>query len=137
MSQFETAYERSRRENQQKQNMTAELEMKVIDLQEQLKKGRSPPTPKPRTNVLVPKSDGKLVQLERERDELRVQTERLQQRIDQEKVNRQQAEEKWMAVRSEMEKRERETQLQQHSYQDIQFEKSQLSTQVENLLAKV
>lgn len=65
---------------------------RIAQLEEELKKkSNSPPQPKPRTNI-QPRQDGKLAQVERERDQYLGELEEYRKVANEERTSRQQAE---------------------------------------------
>ena len=125
-----------RKANEEYRSNTTSLQNKIMELEDQLKKNRSPPQPKPRTNVQT-RQDGKMSQLEKERDELKLLVERHRQRADEEWSSRQQAEEKWISAKADLDKRQRELEMSSREIQNVQYQKSQLEGRLSNLQFKV
>ena len=100
---MEVLYQGLLSDNSKTEEIKRHLETRVKSLEIELQKRSTMPQPKPRANVIT-KQDGKISQLERERDEARFLMDKLRQDADLEKNSREQAEQKWLTARAELER---------------------------------
>ncbi len=118
-------------------SIKTKYEYQITELQQELKrKSSSPPQPKPRTNIIT-KHDGRIAQLERERDEIKANLKLLQERYHQEKVSRDAAEEKWMTLKSHTDSRQDELEEYKRKFENVNLTKSRLETEITTLETKV
>ena len=102
----------------------------MLKLQDDLKrKSSSPPQPKPRTNIQT-KQDGKISQLEREKDEIKGQLKSLQEKHHEEKVSRNEAEQKWSTLNSDYEAQKYELEEFKRAVENMQSTKSHFKKQI-------